>query len=151
LIHLTGRYDVDSVTARYDASGVDAEVHAFLEDMKSAYGRCTFAVARAGASTCMELAAWGVPALFVPLPEARRDHQTANAQAVVDAGGADMISQAELSAERLAAHLAQVLYDPDRLDRMCRAMRSMAVTDGAARLADLVVRTASGEVAAQGE
>lgn len=147
--HLTGKDDADKVATRYATCGLDATVHAYLEDMRSVYSQCSFAVARSGAGSCMELAAWGVPALFVPLPEARRNHQAANAQAMVDAGGADAISQAALTVDRLVGHLTDILYDTDRLDRMSRAMRSMAVTDGAERLADLVEQAAGTDAAAR--
>jgi UDP-N-acetylglucosamine--N-acetylmuramyl-(pentapeptide) pyrophosphoryl-undecaprenol N-acetylglucosamine transferase len=59
-------------------------------------------IARAGASTVTELAAIGVAAIYVPFPHAVDDHQTKNAQFVVDAGGGWLMPQAQLTAQSLA-------------------------------------------------
>jgi len=94
-------------------------------------------VTRAG-GTVAELAAFGVPAVLVPLPIATRDHQTANAAAVVAGGGAVTVADAELDVDRLDAELGGMLDDPARLARMGEAMRAMARPDAAERVADLV-------------
>jgi len=91
-----------------------------------------------------ELTAVGVPALLVPLPGAPGDHQTANARALVDAGAAVMVPDAELDAARLAAELERLLGDGARLDAMAAAARALGRPDATARFADLVEDTARG-------
>ncbi|MEJ7585595.1 MAG: UDP-N-acetylglucosamine--N-acetylmuramyl-(pentapeptide) pyrophosphoryl-undecaprenol N-acetylglucosamine transferase [Acidimicrobiales bacterium] len=95
------------------------------------------AVTRAGGSVA-ELAAFGLPAVLVPLPIATRDHQSANAAAMVAAGGAVAVPDAELDAERLARELTALLEDPARLSTMAKAMRSAARPEAAELVADLV-------------
>ena len=138
VIHLAGLQDESMVRERYAASGVPATVYGFLDNMALAYGHADFVVARAGAASCMELAVCALPALLVPLPSAVRDHQTANAKAMEEAGAADLLAQTELTAERLAAYLDACRRDPSKLARMSRQAKAVAITDAAERLADLL-------------
>jgi UDP-N-acetylglucosamine--N-acetylmuramyl-(pentapeptide) pyrophosphoryl-undecaprenol N-acetylglucosamine transferase len=88
-----------------------------------------------------ELTAVGMPAVLVPLPGAPGDHQTANARALVGAGAAVEIPDAELGTERLAAELDRLLGDPEGLVAMGRAARALGRPDATARFADLVEAT----------
>ncbi|HEX2038751.1 MAG TPA: glycosyltransferase, partial [Acidimicrobiales bacterium] len=83
-----------------------------------------------------------LPAVLVPLPGAPGDHQTANAGALVQAGGAVLVPDGELTTERLAAELAPLVADRERLARMSEAARSCAVPDAANRVAMLLDRHA---------
>jgi UDP-N-acetylglucosamine--N-acetylmuramyl-(pentapeptide) pyrophosphoryl-undecaprenol N-acetylglucosamine transferase len=74
----------------------------------------------------------------VPLPGAIDDHQSANARALAQAGGAVVLPQAGFTAEHLAAQLEQLLTDRIGLAGMAIAARTQARVDAAARLADLV-------------
>ena len=140
--HLTGREDETAVRAAYEAAGVQAEVVAFTKYMAPLYHAADLAICRAGASTCAELAFFGVPALFVPYPRAAMDHQTANARALEKRGTADMVDESALTPEWLEAYLAQTLRKPERLERLREAARKEGVQDGTAALASLVERCA---------
>ena len=142
VVHLTGRADEAATRAAYAAAGVQAEVIAFTTYMAPLYHAADLAICRAGASTCAELAYFGVPALFVPYPSAAMDHQTANARALEKRGAADVVDEAALTPEWLEAYLAQTLRQPDRLARLREAARKEGVRDGTAALADLVERCA---------
>jgi UDP-N-acetylglucosamine:LPS N-acetylglucosamine transferase len=80
----------------------------------------------------------GVPSILVPLPIATRDHQTANARVLVDAGAAVMVPDDELTAARLERELDALLCDRERLDAMAAAMRGQAHLDAADRIAALI-------------
>ncbi len=99
------------------------------------------AVTRAG-GTVAELAAFGVPAVLVPLPIAPRDHQMANARAVEASGGAVVVPDDELDVDRLQRELTALLDHPDRRAAMAAAMRSTARLDAADRVAELVEASA---------
>jgi undecaprenyldiphospho-muramoylpentapeptide beta-N-acetylglucosaminyltransferase len=101
-------------------------------------------VGRAGGTTVAELAEVGLPGLLVPLPIAPRDHQTANAAALVGAGAAILVPDAELDGPRLVRELQPLLDDPARLAAMGVAARSLAHPDAADRVADLVEANARG-------
>src|SRR5207244_1175041 len=101
-------------------------------------------VCRAGASTVAEITVIGVPAVFVPFPAASEDHQTANAKAVADAGGAVVLPDHDCTAERLAAEVDALLADPDRLAVVGRAASARARPDAADRVAARVEAAAAG-------
>ena len=85
-----------------------------------------------------EVTVAGRPAILVPLPIAASDEQSANARALVAAGAAWMIPQAELTPDRLAAMLVELLGDRDALARAATAARAIGRPDAAARLADMI-------------
>ena len=136
--HLTGAKDEVQVREAYAAAGVEAEVIAFTKYMAPLYHGADLAICRAGASTCAELAFFGVPALFVPYPHAAGDHQTANARALEKRGAADVVDEGALTPEWLEAYLAQTVRRPERLERMREAARREGVKDGTLALAELV-------------
>src|SRR5262249_55399884 len=78
----------------------DSELVGYEEQMERPSARTSVAVCRAGAITVAELAAAGVPAVLVPLPGAPGDHQTRNAEALVDAGAAIIVPDADCDAAR---------------------------------------------------
>ena len=85
-----------------------ADVVSFIDDMAHAMASTDVLIARAGASTVTEVAALGVPTLFVPFPFAVDDHQTHNARFLSDEGGAWLVSQKELTPQWLLQWLNQL-------------------------------------------
>jgi UDP-N-acetylglucosamine--N-acetylmuramyl-(pentapeptide) pyrophosphoryl-undecaprenol N-acetylglucosamine transferase len=104
--HQSGAKQIDALRANYAAAGVQAELTPFIEDTATAFAQADLIIARAGASTVTEIAAVGAAALLVPFPFAVDDHQTRNARFLVEAGGAWLLPQAELTAPMLAERLA---------------------------------------------
>lgn len=132
--HQAGERTLDVALESYRRAGVDAQVTPFVADMADAYAWADLVICRAGALTVSEIAAVGLPALFVPYPHAVDDHQTANARFLVAAGAAWSISDAELTADRLAAVLGGLDRDA-LLDRAERA-RAEARPDATDRLVE---------------
>lgn len=102
-VHQSGEKHIEALTAAYASVGVHAHVVPFIEDMAGAYEWADLVVCRAGALTVAELAAAGVASVLVPYPHAVDDHQTANARFLSAAGAAMLLSQEELTPDRLAA------------------------------------------------
>ena len=120
--HQTGEDHLADARAAWERlPGIDVRPMAFIEDMAAAYAWADLVLCRAGALTVSELAIMGRPALLVPLPHAIDDHQTANARYLADCGGARLLPQAELDAERLAALLAELVASPQTLAQMAAA------------------------------
>ena len=90
------------------------------------------------------LASVGLPSILVPLPIATRDHQRANAAGLVEAGGAALVTDSDLSSDRLLAELLPLIDEPERLLPMAAAARSQGHPDAAARVADLLEAAAKG-------
>jgi UDP-N-acetylglucosamine--N-acetylmuramyl-(pentapeptide) pyrophosphoryl-undecaprenol N-acetylglucosamine transferase len=98
-------------------------VEPFIDPIAPAYAAADLVVARAGAMTIAEVAAWGLPAVLVPLPSAASGHQLANARALAEDGAAVLLEQAETTGVTLGACVAGLLRDPARLAGIGRAAR----------------------------
>ena len=130
--------DLDRVRAAYHEYGLHAELAAFFDDMGQRLGAAHLVICRAGASTVAELTAAGRPAILVPYPHATDDHQTANAQAIEDAGGGWVMSQDAFTAELLAARLDSLFGEAETLDTAAARARAAGLPAAADRLADQV-------------
>jgi undecaprenyldiphospho-muramoylpentapeptide beta-N-acetylglucosaminyltransferase len=144
--HVSGARDYEECRARLDQTRrpVDAleyRLVRFEDHMDTIYSDATVVVSRAGGMTA-ELTAVGMPSVLVPLPGAPGDHQTRNAAALVAAGAAVMIPDAELSGARLDVELGALLGDSARLDAMAGAARALGRPDATTRFADLVEEVA---------
>jgi UDP-N-acetylglucosamine--N-acetylmuramyl-(pentapeptide) pyrophosphoryl-undecaprenol N-acetylglucosamine transferase len=126
----------------YARMGVPAEVEAFFADLPRRMAASHIVVSRSGASTVAELAAIGRPAILVPLPHALDQDQRANAEMLQKAHGAIMFDQSRFTPDRLAAEIARLAAEPDKLAAMAAAARGQGILDAADRLADLVVKVA---------
>ena len=142
VIHQTGQADEGPTMGRYVAAGIPARVQAFEHEMPRAFASAHLVVARAGASTCFELAQVGKPAFLIPLPSAMRNHQHFNAEAFAAKGAADEGHQNELTPRTIANYVLNCMDHPEKLVLMGAKMKALATPDAAARVADLVEREA---------
>jgi UDP-N-acetylglucosamine--N-acetylmuramyl-(pentapeptide) pyrophosphoryl-undecaprenol N-acetylglucosamine transferase len=139
--HVVGARDWAAVSAfpAAPANGILWQRVHYEDRMELLYAAADVAVCRAGASTVFELAAVQLPAVLVPYPYATDDHQTANAQALAAAGGAAVVPDAELDADRLTSEIEAMISEPGRLTAMARAAGVFARADAAERVAGLVI------------
>jgi UDP-N-acetylglucosamine--N-acetylmuramyl-(pentapeptide) pyrophosphoryl-undecaprenol N-acetylglucosamine transferase len=114
----------------------------YLERMDLAYAAADLALSRAGAMTCAELAAVGLPAAYVPLPIGNGE-QLLNARPVAEAGGGLLVEDSSCTPEWLAAQLLPLLQDPARLAAMGSRAAGFGRRDADERLADLVLQAVS--------
>ena len=134
--------DLERVRATYAAAEIGAELAPFFTDVASLLRTTHLVIARAGASTVAELAIAGRPSILVPLPGAIDDHQSANAKALADAGGAWVMPQAGFTVVALAERLSSLLVDPGALAQGATYARRVARPGAAAALADVVEQVA---------
>lgn len=138
--------DLQRVRKTYSEAGIAAEVGIFFEDMPERLQWTHFVISRAGASTISELTAAGRPSILVPLAIATDDHQTTNAKALVEAGGAWLFTEDEFTPAALAKRVQKLALNPEALTRAAAATRAAGMPDATRLLADLVVGAAvSGE------
>lgn len=109
----------------------------YADRMDLALALADFAVSRAGAATVSELAALGIPAVFVPYPVGNGE-QRFNAADVVGAGGGILVDDADFTPEWVAAELVPLLGDRGRVDGMAAAAASVGHRDGTDRMIALV-------------
>ena len=143
VIHQTGVRDEGVVMAAYAKAGCPARVHAFEREMANAFASADLVVARAGASTCFELAATAKPSLLIPLPSAMRDHQHFNALAFARSNAADEGIQAKLTPLQLSRYILSKYDHPEQLARMSEKIALLATPDAAAQVADVVEQAAT--------
>lgn len=130
--------DVDFVSRAYEGTGIDATLDSFFADVPERMAAAHLVIARSGASTVAELTAMGRPSILVPYPFATDDHQTANAHAIEECGGAWLMPQAAFTPEALAARLEALFAQPGTLARTAGCARASGRADAALRLAELV-------------
>jgi UDP-N-acetylglucosamine--N-acetylmuramyl-(pentapeptide) pyrophosphoryl-undecaprenol N-acetylglucosamine transferase len=141
ILHQAGARHAETTLAAYQASGAPPErwqVHAFLDDMPRRYEAADLILSRSGASTVAEHSAAGKPSLLVPFPQSADDHQRKNADAMVEAGAAQMLLEAELTPERLQHSLVSLLADRPGLERMSEQARKLAQPDATMHIARIV-------------
>ena len=135
--HQAGERHIERLRAAYGAASVAAECVPFLDDMAQRYAAADLVVSRSGGLTVAELAAAGIGAVLVPLPGAIADEQTCNARFLVEAGGAVLVPQRELSPQRMAEFLRTATRE--RLLAMAQASRRVARVDATERVANACI------------
>src|ERR1700690_2015604 len=124
--------------APVQATGVPYVASPFIDRMDLAYAAADFALCRAGAMTCAELTAVGLPAAYVPLPIGNGE-QRLNALPVVQRGGGLLVDDAELTADWIKATLLPVLLDIDQVAGMSEAAAALGRRDADRWLAKAVI------------
>jgi UDP-N-acetylglucosamine--N-acetylmuramyl-(pentapeptide) pyrophosphoryl-undecaprenol N-acetylglucosamine transferase len=145
VVHQTGIHDEDVTRTRYAETPLEQRVQVtpYIDDMPSAYADADITICRAGALTIAEITAVGLPSLLVPFPHAAGNHQEANAKALVDAGAAHMVRQAEWQEDDVVRWLSELLNgNGETLETMSRQARQVARPRAAARLVDDLERIA---------
>jgi UDP-N-acetylglucosamine--N-acetylmuramyl-(pentapeptide) pyrophosphoryl-undecaprenol N-acetylglucosamine transferase len=142
ITHQTGDRDVEAVRAAYRQAGLDAEVEPFLFDMGVRLRRADLVVCRAGATALAEIAVAGKPAILIPLPTAADDHQRKNAEALAEAGAADLLLQQDATGPALARRIQALAADAGRRAQMAAAVRRLARPDAARLIVDRALQLA---------
>jgi UDP-N-acetylglucosamine--N-acetylmuramyl-(pentapeptide) pyrophosphoryl-undecaprenol N-acetylglucosamine transferase len=143
VIHIAGSRDFPELERRLIAAPHRDRytLLAYEPDLGDGLAAADLVAGRSGGSI-FEVAAAGRPAILIPFPFATADHQSANAEWMRAGGAATVVPDVELTAERLAAEVAAVLGDSERLGRMAAAARALAKPDAARRIADQVLEAA---------
>ncbi|RZJ23175.1 undecaprenyldiphospho-muramoylpentapeptide beta-N-acetylglucosaminyltransferase [Acinetobacter sp. UBA3106] len=137
--HQCGQNHADATQARYadKPASLEVEVQPFIEDMAKAYSDADLIICRAGALTVTEIATAGVAAVFVPLPSAVDDHQTANAKFLANSGAAKICPQSTLTPDSLKELLAP-LMNRQLLSEMAVKARQQAQPDATRHVVRLI-------------
>lgn len=141
VLHLTGR---DKAVLGEDGLPLSAEGYhqrEYLDGMQSAYAAADLIVARAGAATVCEVAAVGLPAVFVPLPIGNGE-QELNARELVDAGGALLVKDEHFTKPWISRNIVPLLKDPRLLLTMEKHAAERGITDADERMARAALRAA---------
>lgn len=140
--HQARAEDGARVTAAYAEAGVAADVQPFFTDVPERLAQAQLVISRSGASSLADITVIGRPSILIPYAAAAGDHQTANAQALAEAGAAHLLPESVLDAPGLTRDIRAILNDPARASQMASAALSLARPDAARRLYDLVTEIA---------
>lgn len=135
VIHLSGARDERLVADNYRRENVPAYIGAFHHRMEEVYSASDLVVARAGAASLAEFAAFSLPGILIPFPYAADDHQTRNAEIYAHADAAILLKQSDISGESLARKIRELMESPQRLQQMAANCMRLAPKDAAGRVA----------------
>jgi UDP-N-acetylglucosamine--N-acetylmuramyl-(pentapeptide) pyrophosphoryl-undecaprenol N-acetylglucosamine transferase len=141
VLHLAGRDHAKEVTVAYRERSMQACVIDFTPQMADVWAVADLAVSRAGASSCAELTACGVPSILMPYPFHKDMHQRANAKVLADAGAAVLLGDekdAKKNAAKLRPVMESLLYDADRRQAMAAAAKKLGRPDAGERVAEIL-------------
>lgn len=143
VLHVLGPRNLtgDIVQVSDDTTGARYVPVGYVDAMEDAYAAADVMVGRSGAGTVVETAIIGLPTIFVPLPHGNGE-QAKNARAVVEAGGAVVVADSELSAQRLLDEALSLLTDDVRRAAMSQAARNLMPRDAAGAFAQLILDVA---------
>ncbi|EST90137.1 undecaprenyldiphospho-muramoylpentapeptide beta-N-acetylglucosaminyltransferase [Vagococcus lutrae LBD1] len=110
----------------------------YIEEMEKILTNVTLVVGRAGATSLAEITALGLPSILIPSPNVTNDHQTKNAQSVVNHGGAVLLRDDELNGPRLVTEIERIILNPELCRKMAEASKEMGIPDATKRLFDEV-------------
>ena len=142
VILVSGRQDETRAMEAFAAAGVRGQVLPFSESMEDLYAQADVVLARAGATTLAEVAAFALPSILIPYPFATDDHQSANARVFSSAGAAWTLFQKNLECDRLAQRIADTVLQPERRRRMALAAAGLARPQAAAEVVERLERLA---------
>ncbi len=133
--------DLEDTRAAFAAAGVEAELSPFFKDVPERMGRAHLVISRSGGGSVSELTAVGRPAIFVPFIGGHAQEQTANAQAIAQAGGAWLIPEEAFTPDALAVRLEALLTMPATMAKTAAAARAWGTISAADNLADCLYKT----------
>lgn len=142
VLHLSGPEHAETVRAGYRSIDQQAVVIDFTPNMADVWAAADLAVSRAGASSCAELTATGVPSILLPYPFHKDMHQLANAKVLESAGAAVIVNDlkdARRTTESLRPALEGLLYEPARRETMRVAARKIGRPDAARAIAEHIL------------
>lgn len=140
--HQCGEKLHEEALQAYRAAGVEGRVDMFIKDMAAAYSWADLVVCRSGASTLAELCAVGIGSVLVPFAAAVDDHQTRNAEYLVERGAAELLKQDDALATNLEGVLRTLTNNPGQRMQMAKSARALAKVDAAERIADIILEEA---------
>ncbi len=142
VVHQTGVRECEEIREGYQRREFPAEVRPFLDDMPARFAEADLIVCRSGAITVAEVAAAGRAAIFIPFGAATDSHQLRNAQSMEQAGAGLVVTERELSPERLARAILQFVDQPERLIEVARRARALGRPHATEAIVDLIEEVA---------
>lgn len=141
VVFVTGQKRYDGVMAQLKGQTVapNVVIKPYISNMPEVLPHVAAIVGRAGATSLAEITADGIPSILIPSPYVTADHQTKNAQSLVNVGAAEIIKEADLTGESLVKQADQLMQDDQLRQGMAEASKHLGVPDAADRVLDVVL------------
>lgn len=140
VLYASGDRYYNEIAEKFDIEKINhnLSLQPYIKNMTDVMANVDLLIGRAGATSIAELTALGLPAILIPSPYVTNDHQTKNAQSLVNAGAVKMITDADLTGEKLVEAVDEIMGDPEKKAMMAEASRQEGIPDAAERLWSLV-------------
>ncbi|MFH1001974.1 MAG: UDP-N-acetylglucosamine--N-acetylmuramyl-(pentapeptide) pyrophosphoryl-undecaprenol N-acetylglucosamine transferase [bacterium] len=135
---ISGQDDYDNIMEIVGEDHKIFSVESYLHDIEKAYSLADLVICRAGATTLAEIGAYGLPAILIPYPYATHDHQGINAKIFEREGAAILILEKDLSGEKLARVLLDLLKNKNKLEMMAKKSRELSNLNSAKKIVDYI-------------
>lgn len=149
-IHAVGSYGWGWMPDAVREKGIDLQkdtsirMQEYIYNMPTVMAAADVVISRAGASTCNEIAASGIPCVLIPSPNVTDNHQEKNARALERGGGAVVVLEKECTAQRLYGEITGIFQSKEKADAMEKALHSMSVPDSAERVCTVMEKLIRG-------
>ena len=143
-IHATGSFGWEWMPGLVQEKGVDLsrtkqiEMKEYFYNMPTLMAAADVMISRAGASTCNEIAAAGLPCILIPSPNVTNNHQEKNARVLEARKGAVVLLEKDCTAQALYSQIQSLLADPQRRAEMGRNLHEMVTLDSTERICDII-------------
>jgi len=140
VLYASGDRYYNEISEKFDVGKIsrNLSLQPYIKNMTDVMANVDLLIARAGATSIAEFTALGLPGILIPSPYVTNDHQTKNAQSLVNAGAVKMIADADLTGDKLVEAVDEIMNDPEKRERMAKASRQEGIPDAAERLWTLV-------------
>ncbi|MDT2660820.1 undecaprenyldiphospho-muramoylpentapeptide beta-N-acetylglucosaminyltransferase [Enterococcus hulanensis] len=140
VLYASGDRYYNEISEKFDVEKIsrNLSLQPYIKNMTDVMANVDLLIARAGATSIAEFTALGLPGILIPSPYVTNDHQTKNAQSLVNAGAVKMIADADLTGDKLVEAVDEIMNDPKKRERMAKASRQEGIPDAAERLWTLV-------------
>jgi len=145
-IHAAGNNDEHAkIMKKLNDSGIPDElpqgidIRVYIEDMSAVMAQADLILCRGGGTTVAELISLEKPAIIIPSPYVANNEQEHNAKQVEKAGGARIIHEKGITAQILYDEIISLLTSKDELSDMSKNLKTIAVPDAAAQIADIIL------------
>ena len=148
-IHATGKFGWEWMPEKVKDLGVDLantdriDMREYIFNMPTVMAAADVFISRAGASSCNEIAASGIPCILIPSPNVTDNHQEKNARVLSDKGGAVLLLEKECTPQRLYGEIRALLADQPRREQMTTALQSGVILDSTDRICDILEQLAA--------
>lgn len=145
ILYASGDIYFDEINKKWQevTPSENVKIVPYIKNMENVLGNVELVVGRAGATSLAEITSIGLPAILIPSPNVTNDHQTKNAQSLVNKEAALMIKNSELSKESLVTTIDELMLNEEKRSNMAEASKREGIQDATDRLYQLMMELTS--------